>query len=109
MNKNGLTGSKILAKLRGIDELMTNGMSEGDALREFQISKRTYDHWRRDFDGMDPETIDKILSLERENRRLKELVFKDGLNIDGLNENEKFVGVILLLIAILFLLWRILK
>ena len=103
MRRKRLTGSKILAKLRGVDELLAKGVTEDNAIREFRISKRTYDHWRREYDGMDPEAIDKLLSRERESRRLKKLVFEDSLKV-----NEIFVLIILGSILIVLLLWMLL-
>ena len=38
MRRKRLTGSKILAKLRGVDELLAKGVTEDNAIRDFRIS-----------------------------------------------------------------------
>ncbi len=104
MHRKRIDGKKILAKLGEVDKLMAQGISENRARRKLQISKQTYDRWRREFDGMEPEAIDKLLR-----QRQKNDILMKRLSVQTLDANAKFV---LLLIAFTFMaliLWLMLS
>jgi len=45
---------EIVAKLRQVDVLVSQGQSKADAIRQFGISEVTYYRWRQEFGGSRP-------------------------------------------------------
>ena len=65
---------EIVAKLRQVDVLVSQGRSVADAVRAIGVTEVTYYRWRQEFGGMRIEQAKRLKELEQENARLKRLV-----------------------------------
>ena len=65
---------EIVAKLRQVDVLISQGQNMADAIRQIGVSEVTYYRWRRDFGGLTTEQVKRLQNLERENIRLRKAV-----------------------------------
>jgi putative transposase len=73
---------EIVAKLRQVDVLISQGQNIADAIRQIGVSEVTYYRWRREFGGMRIEQVKRLQNLERENIRLRKAV--SDLTLDKL-------------------------
>ena len=71
---------EIVAKLRQVDVLVSQGQSVADAVRSIGVTEVTYYRWRREFGGLKTEQIKRLKALEAENARLRRAV--SGLTLD---------------------------
>ena len=62
---------EIVAKLRQVDVLHSQGMSMVDATRQSSVSELSYYQWRKNYGGM---KTDQLKELEKENQRLRRAV-----------------------------------
>jgi putative transposase len=58
---------EIVAKLRQVDVLVSQGQSLADAIRQIGVSEVTYYRWRQEFGGLKTEQIKRLKDLELEN------------------------------------------
>ena len=65
---------EIVAKLRQVDVLVSQGQSMADAIRQIGVSEVTYYRWRREFGGLQIEQVKRLKELELENSRLRKAV-----------------------------------
>jgi putative transposase len=68
---------EIVAKLRQVDVLTSQGQSMADATRQIGVSEVTYYRWRQEFGGLKIELIEQVKrlkELELENSRLRKAV-----------------------------------
>ena len=65
---------QIVAKLRQIEVLTTQGKALAAACKEAAVSEQTYYRWRKEYGGLKLEQAKKLKELERENARLKRIV-----------------------------------
>src|SRR4051794_14183979 len=65
---------EIVAKLRQVDVLVSQGQSVADAVRSIGVTEVTYYRWRQEFGGLKTEQIRRLKELETENRRLRRAV-----------------------------------
>src|SRR5947208_6030827 len=61
---------EIVAKLRQIDVLVSQGQNMVDAIRQIGVSEVTYYRWRQEFGGLKIEQVKRLKDLELENSRL---------------------------------------
>ena len=61
---------EIVAKLRQVDVLVSQGQNIGDAIRQIGVSEVTYYRWRQEYGGLKTEQIKRLKELEQENTRL---------------------------------------
>ena len=61
---------EIVAKLRQVDVLVSQGRSVADALRSIAVTEVTYDRWRQEFGGLKSDQVKRLKDLETENLRL---------------------------------------
>ena len=73
---------EIVAKLRQVEVLQSQGMSVADAIRRIGVSQVTYDRWRKQYGGMKTTQLNRLKEVERENRRLRKAV--SDLTLDKL-------------------------
>ena len=66
-----LKGAQILAKLKEADVLLAQGLTMKEVCRKLHVHQSTYEHWRNNYQGMDPEDIDQIRNLKHKNHRLR--------------------------------------
>ena len=77
---------EIVAKLRQVDVLHSQGMSMADAIRQIGVTEVTYYRWRKEYGGIRVEQARKLKDLEKENTRLKKLVADLSLDNSILKE-----------------------
>ena len=74
MPRKGLSSEQIVAKLRQIEVLTSQGKTTGQACREAAIWEQSYYRWRKEYGGLPIEQAKRLKDLEKENARLKRLV-----------------------------------
>jgi len=65
---------EIVAKLRQVDVLVSQGQSVADAVRGIGVTEVTYYRWRQEFGGLKTDQIKRMKELEAENARLRRAV-----------------------------------
>ena len=78
------TPEQIVRKLRDADAMLNSGQDEAAVLQALEISASTYERWRKQYGGMKAEEAKRLKELEDENRRLKQLVADQALDIQML-------------------------
>ena len=75
---------QIVRKLRDADALLNSGKDLAAVLQALEVSEGTYHRWRAQYGGMKAEEAVRLKKLEDENRRLKQLVADQALDIQML-------------------------
>ena len=65
---------EIVAKLRQVDVLVSQGQRVADAVRSIGVAEVTYYRWRQEFGGLKSDQVRKLKDLEAENARLRRAV-----------------------------------
>ena len=65
---------EIVAKLRRVDVLVSQGQSVADAVRGIGVTEVTYYRWRQEFGGLKTDPVKRMKELEAENARLRRAV-----------------------------------
>ncbi len=65
---------EIVAKLRQVEVLQSQGMAVVDAIRQIGVTEVTYYRWRKEYGGMRTEQLKRLKVLEKENTRLRRAV-----------------------------------
>ena len=68
------TAEEIVAKLRQVDVLTSQGRSVADAVRAIGVSEVTYYRWRSEYGGLKGDQVKRLKALEAENARLRRAV-----------------------------------
>jgi putative transposase len=71
MPKKTFTPEQIVAKLRQIEVLMSQGKTVSLACKESGITDQTYYRWRKEYGGLQLEQAKKLKDLQKENAQLK--------------------------------------
>ena len=71
---------EIVAKLRQVDVLTSQGSTVADAIRQIGVTEITNYRWRKEFGGLQTNQVRRIKDLEQENARLRRAV--SDLTID---------------------------
>jgi len=79
---------QVVRKLRDADAMLNAGKDLAAVLQVLEISEATYGRWRSQYGGMKAEEAVRLKKLEDENKRLKQLVADQALDIQML----KFVA-----------------
>jgi putative transposase len=90
MPKKRYTPEEIVAKLRQVDVLVSQGQNIADAIRQIGVSEVTYYRWRQEYGGLKTEQIKRLKELETENTRLRRAV--SDLTLDKLILQEAARG-----------------
>lgn len=90
MPKKRYTPEEIVAKLRQVDVLVSQGQQIADAIRQIGVSEVTYYRWRQEYGGLKTEQIKRLKELEQENSRLRKAV--SDLTLDKLILQEAARG-----------------
>src|ERR1700745_556086 len=80
---------EIVAKLRQVDVLVSQGQSIADAIRQIGVSGVTYYGWRQEFGGLKIEEVKRLKALELENSWLLKAVSDLTLDKQILQEVAK--------------------
>ena len=81
---------EIVAKLRQVDVLVSQGQSIADAIRSIGVTEVSYYRWRREFGGLKTDQVKRMKELEAENARLRRAVA--DLTLDKLILKEAASG-----------------
>jgi putative transposase len=65
---------EIVAKLRQVDVLVSQGQSVSDAVRAIGVTEVTYYRWRQEYGGLKSDQVKWLKDLEAENTRLRRAV-----------------------------------
>jgi putative transposase len=74
MPRKSYRPEEIVAKLRQVDVLTSQGKSVGEAIRSIGVSEVTYYRWRQEFGGLKSDQVKRLKDLEAENTRLRRAV-----------------------------------
>jgi hypothetical protein len=81
---------EIVAKLRQVDVLTSQGQNVADAIRSIGVTEVTYYRWRQEFGGLKSDQVKRLKDLEAENTRLRRAV--SDLTLDKLILQEAARG-----------------
>ncbi len=81
---------EIVAKLRQVDVLLSQGRSVGEAVRTIGVTAFTYYRWRKEFGGLKGDQVKRLKELEKENDRLRKAV--SDLTLEKLILKEAAAG-----------------
>ena len=90
MPKKRYTPQEIVAKLRQVDVLVSQGQNIADAIRQIGVSEVTYYRWRQEYGGLKADQVKRLKQLEQENSRLRRAV--SDLTLDKLILQEAARG-----------------
>ena len=90
MPRKSYKPEEIVAKLRQVDVLISQGQSAADAIRQIGVTEVTYYRWRREFGGLKGDQVRRLKELEQENARLRRAV--SDLTLDKLILTEAAKG-----------------
>lgn len=80
----------IVAKLRQVEVLVSQGRSMADAIRQIGVSEVTFYRWRQEVGGLEAGQVKRLKDLELENSRLRKAV--SDLTLDKLILTEAAKG-----------------
>ncbi len=72
---------QVVRKLRDADAMLNAGKDLAAVLQALEVSESTLDRWRKQYGGMKSEEAKRLKTLEDENKRLKEIVAEQHLDI----------------------------
>src|ERR1700716_3551866 len=81
---------EIVAKLRQVDVLVSQGQNIADAICQIGVSEVTYYRWRQEFGGLKTDQVKRLKELETENSRLRKAI--SDLTLDKLILQEAARG-----------------
>ena len=84
------TPEEIVAKLRQVDVLVSQGSAVTDAIRQIGVTEVTYYRWRQEYGGLKLDQVKRLKELELENARLRKAV--SDLTLDKLILKEAARG-----------------
>ena len=65
---------EIVAKLRQVDVLVSQGRPVAEAVRSIGVTQFTYYRCRREYGGLKTDQVKRLKELEKENERLRKAV-----------------------------------
>ena len=83
------TAEEIVAKLRQVDVLSSQGRAIADAIRAIGVTEVTYYRWRNEYGGLKGDQVKRLKELEAENARLRRAVSDLTLDKQILREAAK--------------------
>ena len=81
---------EIVAKLRQVDVLVSQGQSLADAVRSIGVTEVTYYRWRQEYGGLKTDQVKRLKDRETENSRLRKAI--SDLTLDKLILQEAAKG-----------------
>ena len=86
MKKTRHTATQIVGRLREAEALLGTGKSVPEVARQLGIGESTFYRWRGEYTGVQVDAVTRLKELEEENRRLKQVVAEQALDINVLRE-----------------------
>ena len=83
---------QIVRKLRDADAMLNAGQDLAAVLQALEVSEATYHRWRNQYGGMKSEEARRLKSLEDENKRLKQIVADQALDLQMLRHVASETG-----------------
>jgi putative transposase len=68
------TAEEIVAKLRQVDVLTSQGRPVAEAVRSIGVTEVTYYRWRQEYGGLKGDQVKRLKELEVENTRLRRAI-----------------------------------
>ncbi len=68
------TAEEIVAKLRQVDVLTSQGKTVAEAVRAIAVTEVIYYRWRKEYGGLKGDQVKRLKELETENARLRRAV-----------------------------------
>jgi putative transposase len=65
---------EIIAKLRQVDVLVSQGRSVAEVVRSIGVTQFAYHRWRTEFGGLKTDQVKRLRAPEKENERLRKAV-----------------------------------
>ena len=90
MAKRSYKPEEIVAKLRQVDVLVSQGQSVAEAVRTIGVTQFTYYRWRKEYGGLKTNQVKRLKELEKENERLRKAV--SDLTLEKLTLREAASG-----------------
>ena len=84
------TPEEIVAKLRQVDVVVSQGVAIAEAVRQIGVTEVTYYRWRQEYGGLKLDQVKRLKELELENARLRKAV--SDLTLDKLILKEAARG-----------------
>ena len=81
---------EVVAKLRQVDVLTSQGTTIVDATRSIGVTEVTYYRWRNEYGGLKSDQVKRLKDLETENARLRKAI--SDLTLDKLILQEAARG-----------------
>ena len=81
---------EIVAKLRQVDVLLSQGRPVAEAIRSISVTAFAYYRWRKEFGGLKIDRVKRLKDLETENARLRKAIA--DLTLDKLILKEAASG-----------------
>ena len=81
---------EIVAKLRQVDVLLSQGRPVAEAIRTIGVTEVTYYRWRKEYGGLKTDQARRMKDLEKENLRLRRAI--SDLTLDKLILSEAARG-----------------
>lgn len=78
------TPEQIVKKLRDADAMLNAGKDQAAVLQALEVSESTLERWRAQYGGMKSDEAKRLKEIEDENRRLKQIVAEQALDIQML-------------------------
>jgi transposase InsO family protein/transposase-like protein len=92
MPRKSYKPEEIVAKLRQVDVLTSQGQSVAEGIRSIGVSEVTYYRWRQEYGGLKSDQVRRLKELETENNRLRRAV--SDLTLDKLILQEATRGLL---------------
>ena len=73
MGKKRHKPEEVVAKLRQVDVLVSQGKTVAEAIRSIGVTV-TYYRWRQEFGGLKSDQVKRLKDLETENSRLRRAI-----------------------------------
>lgn len=86
MKKIRHTATQIVGMLREAEALLSTGKKIEEVCRHLEIAESTYYRWRAEYNGIQVDQVTRMKELDEENRRLKQVVAEQALDISILRE-----------------------
>lgn len=78
------SAEQVVRKLRDAEAILSAGRDMAAVLQALEVSEATYHRWRKQYGGMKSEEAKRLKTLEDENRRLKQIVADQALDLQML-------------------------
>jgi len=75
---------QVVKKLRDADAMLNAGQDIAAVLQNLEVSEATFHRWRNQYGGMKSEEARRLKQLEDENKRLKQIVADQALDLQML-------------------------